>query len=438
MGREAARDKIGEVERIISTFEQRVGKLAAASVYTKDAFFVPERRARSATARALIETVQRDLAAWEKRSGVRQRKRREADQHKHNRLTEAIICEAIRLHLIAPRRAIAVSLSKQRRWRYEPAPYEPLKDLLAALGAGLELIAVTPGHKPDTGWGRRTTFAAAPKLKRLAKGLSLADLGRRSSGEPIVLRATSTRVARQLSSEVADAFEVLMVLKAELGALVDYPSNPIADGLRGEMDCINSALDNAEITLDHRIVEQSLTTRTVFDPGDRWLRRIFNNGHTDMRHGGRLYGGFWMDLKKEERRSGIIIDGEPVTELDYSAMMPRLLYAKAKQSFPAARDPYHIPPVPVASRDGVKMLFAALLFGKSALTKWPKGCSRFFPKGVPVEDVVAVLKHHHPKVASHYGSLVGFELMRWESDILGPVVRPSSAPLGGWLGFVVG
>ena len=63
------------------------------------------------------------------------------------------------------------------------------------------------------------------------------------------------------------------------------------------------------------------------DPGDRWLRRVFNNGHTDFRHGGRLAGGFWMDLPKALRRRAISIGGEPVAELDYRAMMPRLLYA---------------------------------------------------------------------------------------------------------------
>lgn len=385
----------------------------------RDAFFVPERRARSATARAVIEALQSDLAAWEEHRGVRQRKRREADQQKHDRMVEAVLCEAIRQALIGARGAVAVSLGKEQRSRYEPRPYKPLKALLETLSeAGLGLLNVAPGYKPETGPGRRTTFAASRKLVHHAKGLSLADFGRHAGGEPITLKQTSKKVARQLSREVADAFDILMRTGAELGDLMPYEDTAHTRRLRSEMDRINSALDEATITVAPAVVKQAIKRKAVVDPGDRWLRRGFHNGHVDMRHGGRLYGGFWMDIPKDQRRQGIFIAGEPVVELDFRAMMPRLLYAHAKRCFPASRDPYDIPPIPSECRDGVKTLFSALLYGNSALQRWPDDCAEKFPKNATFGDVLAILKRHHAPVSSFFGKLVGFKLMRLESDIL--------------------
>lgn len=384
-----------------------------------DAFFVPERRARSGPARALIEALQNDLAAWEEVTGFRKRQRRPDDKLNHDRMVEAILCEAIRQKLMRRRGGVAVSLGKGMRPRYEPPPYKPLKALLEALGgAGLGLLELTPGYKPETGPGRRTTFAASRKLMRLAKGLSLGDFGRRAGGEPIVLKQTSTNVAQQMSGEVADAFDILIRTGAALGDLMPYDDTEDIHRLRHEMHRINDALDGARISLDPAVATDAARRKAIVDPGDRWLRRGFNNGHIDMRHGGRLYGGFWMGLPKEERRLGIFIDDEPVAELDFRAMMPRLLYAHAGHDFPASRDPYDVPPIPSECRDGVKMLFSSLLNSKWALTRWPKDCAKQFPKRIPYADVLAIVRHHHAPVASYFGTLVGFELMRMESDIL--------------------
>lgn len=397
----------------------RVSAGSARKRGSADAFFVPERRARSATALALIATLQSDLAAWEEHRGVRQRQRREPDQQKYKRMVEAVICEAIRQKLMPAHGAVAVSLGKGQRPRYEPPSYKPMKALLAALGgAGMGLLDVTPGYKPEEGPGRRTTFAASRKLMRLAKGLELADFGRGAGGEPITLKQTSKKVARQLSREVADAFDIFMRTGAELGDLVPYEDTANTRRLRSEMYRINTALDEAMIIVAPAVVKQAIKRKAVVDPGDRWLRRGFHNGHVDMRHGGRLYGGFWMGLPKDQRRQGILIAGEGVVELDYRAMMPRLLYAHAKRCFPASRDPYDIPPIPSECRDGVKTLFSALLYGNSALQRWPEDCAEKFPENVAFGDVLAILKRHHAPVSSFFGKLVGFKLMRLESDIL--------------------
>jgi hypothetical protein len=262
-----------------------------------------------------------------------------------------------------------------------------------------------------------TTFAAAPLLRELAAGLGLADFGRRPRGEPVVLRNTRERVAQHGSDDVADAFETWVETRAELGELVDYGSNATADRLRADMNTVNAALDEADLTLDPAAMTDKSAERGV-DPGDRWLRRVFNNGHTDFRHGGRLTGGFWMDLPKRVRLRAIKIGGEPIVELDFRAMMPRLLYAHAGHTFPVGDDPYAISGIPPKHRDGVKKLFASLTFGPTGLMRWPRGCRDLFPARARHATVLALLRQRHAPVADHFGTLIGFKLQRAESDIL--------------------
>ena len=125
-----------------------------------------------------------------------------------------------------------------------------------------------------------------------------------------------------------------------------------------------------------------------------------------------------MDLPKAVRRQAITISGEPVAELDYRAMMPRLLYARVGQPYPPEHDPYAIPGIPPEHREGVKKLFASLTFGPTALQRWPRGCRKLFPEGTSQETVINLLRRHHAPIADKFGTLVGFELQRTESDIL--------------------
>jgi hypothetical protein len=125
-----------------------------------------------------------------------------------------------------------------------------------------------------------------------------------------------------------------------------------------------------------------------------------------------------MDLPKLTRLRAIRIGGEPVVELDFRAMMPRLLYAHAGRGFSLDDDPYAIPGISPKHRNGVKKLFASLMFGSTALRRWPRGCRKLFPKGTCHETVLALLRRHHARVADHFGTLIGFQLQRVESDIL--------------------
>lgn len=382
--------------------------------FDHDAFFVPERRARSEVAVGVVTTVRDELAEWERQRGSRRRVRKATDQQNHDRMVEALVCEAARAHRIDPTRCVALSLGRQRRSRYEPRPYEPMRPLLENLGAALGFLSVTFGVRPEHGRGRMTTFSAGPRLLCLAERLDLHDFGRSPGAEPIVLRNTKTRVAEHAREEdVADAFETWTQARAELGDLVNYEDNKTSVLLRHQMNAINAALDNADIGLDLN----ALGGKAV-DPGDRWLRRMFNNGHTDFRHGGRLAGGYWMDLPKANRLGAIKINGEPVVELDFKAMMPRLLYARAGLCYPADGDPYTLEGAPFQCRDGVKKLFASLMFGPTALHRWPRGVRKLFPRNASRPDVIELLRRQHALVADAFGTMAGFDLLRIESDII--------------------
>src|SRR5262249_52621536 len=213
----------------------------------------------------------RELAEWETCHSTRRRRRKVADRGIHDRMVEAILCNAIHCDLATPDTAIVVSLGRQRRSRYEPAPYAPMWTLLSALGqTGIGLLKVEKGSRNEDGPGRRTIFAASRRLIDLARGITLADIGRRAGGEPIVLRQPRSRLAD--NPEVGDWFAEWAQSGTEVGDLISYADNPITDQLRREMNAINHALDEANIGWwngDNGMLP---------DVGDRWLYRMFNNG----------------------------------------------------------------------------------------------------------------------------------------------------------------
>lgn len=366
-------------------------------------------------AKSIITVVRDRLKEWEGAGEKRRRARRPDDQFRHELMVEALVCDALRRNIVAPGGAVAVSLSKDRRSRYEPTPYKPMRGLLDALSSDeLKILTFTLGQKPEIGRGRRTTISVGPALTDMAVGLTLDDFGRRSGGEPIILRQAHQRVAQYGGEELADAFEIFATTGAELGEIVSYPDHPEADRLRDQMHRVNDGLDQADIVCN----AVSIKSDKFIDAGDRWLRRVFNNGHFDLRHGGRLTGGFWMEMSKAARRKAIRLQGEPITELDFKAMMPRLLYARNGESYPPQSDPYLLPGLSPPYRGGVKTMFSALLYGPTALKQWPRGCARKFGNCHRHEDILALLRRHHEAVASRFGTLVGFEMMRTESDIM--------------------
>ena len=94
------------------------------------------------------------------------------------------------------------------------------------------------------------------------------------------------------------------------GERIDYKDTATTQRLRKELRAINERLDKADITFDAAAFDKPVNVRA------RQLRRQFTLGRFDR--GGRLFGGFWINLPKSVRLKGIRIDGEEVAGLDYS------------------------------------------------------------------------------------------------------------------------
>jgi hypothetical protein len=147
---------------------------------------------------------------------------------------------------------------------------------------------------------------------------------------------------------------------------------------------------------------------------DRFLRRIFNNGSLEA--GGRIYGGFWQGITKEERLSEIRIQGEPVVALDFGQMAPRIAYGLIGAS-PPHDDLYRCPPFQ-AYRDGVKAVLNALLSSDGWPKRFPMGTRAKFSRNATITDVVKAISDRHPALVPLFATQVCYRIFFVESEIL--------------------
>lgn len=175
--------------------------------------------------------------------------------------------------------------------------------------------------------------------------------------------------------------------------------------LRSDVADINAHLDLADITVT--------PSGPKVDLSDRQLRRIFTQG--SFKSGGRLFGGFWQPMSKDERKS-LRIEGEPVVEVDYGQIMPRIFYALLGVD-PDMEDLYAIPGFE-QHRDGIKKVVCSMMFSPHRLERFPRGVRRFFPKSVKIEDVVSAIEAAHPAIRDAFCSGIGHRCQFMESEIM--------------------
>lgn len=354
--------------------------------------FNPWRFAATEKAKALVQEAIQAVEASE----TRPRKRRANDQVSFEATVEAILCDLMHHHIDQrPGDGIYVSRSKQlltAKTRYRPTIYRKVfPDILDKLDAAGWIVQElgTPGKG---GSGRRTVIQMSRLLfdKVTSAGVSEIDIGTDNHSEVIILKRPKN----------PDDYW-------DQGEVIEYADNEVTNTLRDQMQQINRWLKTADIGT------------SVGSSDERTLRRIFTNG--SFRSGGRLYGGFWQNIKAEERGYSVFIDGENHAELDYGQMGLRVLYGHVGID-PGQGDLYDTPglggPVSGKLRAGVKMVLNAMIFSSKPITRFPKDTRQLFPKAITIDAVTAAIEERHSSVRHLFYTGTGHRDQFTESQIM--------------------
>ena len=221
--------------------------------------------------------------------------------------------------------------------------------------------------------------------------LSLDDLGTSRAEEVIILKRAHT-----------DHWDK--------GERIPYKDTPTTRRYRKELLQINAWLETADITFD-----PTERPKQDVDDSDRRLRRYFNNG--SFKEGGRLFGGFWLNLTKRQRRKA------SASRAINSSASTTLKWARGSST--ASREPRRRRRMPTASlglrerhRPGTKKVFNALLYASKPITRFPQETKELFPKYTTIDQVIAGITAEHPAIAHLFCTGIGLKTMLIESNIL--------------------
>ena len=147
------------------------------------------------------------------------------------------------------------------------------------------------------------------------------------------------------------------------------------------------------------------------------LRRIFSRG--SMTKGGRFYGGWWQGLPSVYRPN-ITIDGYRTTEIDYSSMAIRLIYASQGVTVPPDVDLYDIGlPDWQGSIDPrrkvLKKFLNALLNDESGRFKLDS--SEVLLIGMSHDKLQTLMRHKHAEIEHLFNTGVGLDAQFVDSEI---------------------
>ncbi|RWD44071.1 hypothetical protein [Mesorhizobium sp.] len=336
------------------------------------------------------EVAQAVLEAHSKEAGVRIRQPKAEVVERTVTIVSSIIANLKLLH--ANHRwgqYLALPMKHTALTRYDRPGFGIMPKVVEAM----ESAGLIMRHPPVT-HVRRTGIEATGWLRAslMAKQVPVADIGRAEGEEVIRLSARAGRdhYGNRLPS-----------------VLVDYRDTEETMKLRDEMDEINTFLATQHLEVNREPQAAYKLTR-------RFLLRSPLDSEAFNLHG-RLYGGFWISMPKVHRDS-LTINEEPIADLDYGSMFPRLAYARVS-TVPPEGDLYAIPGLE-QHRAGVKAGLSALLSTETEMTRLPPKVKEGLPAGWTASRFRDAVAKKHPALVPLFGKDIAMDLMFTESCIL--------------------
>ena len=348
-------------------------------------------------ARDLLNTITAQVDAELHATRPRKRQRRADDRATFEATTGAVLSDLLQQGISgAPK---GISLSRSNVWppkRYRtPVHNKLLPRVLDAISQdGLGYAVQTTGQQGfEPGQAFLTSLMPTDKLMRAVRsaGLSDEDFETQHRGEVIHLIGPRPRFGG--------------------AALLDYIETEESIRLRAEIVKINAWLAQADLSVDEDAMGDG---DELPDFAKRGLIRRFTQGSFDC--GGRLWGGYWQEVKRDLRRTALLIDGEHAAELDFGQAGARILYGMAGAPVPQI-DLYAVPGFE-QHREGIKQAMSAMSFSTSRLVRMPDGVKTRFGKAHTMAKVVAAVETFHRPIARMFFTGAGHRAQRIESDII--------------------
>ncbi|MGY2992888.1 hypothetical protein ACVWWD_001695 [Mesorhizobium sp. URHB0026] len=355
-----------------------------------DHWFDPWATALSPNLKALSESITRlVIQAPTKGPPARIRQPKQEQVERVTNIVSCIVANLAVIHQGHPghSRRLAIPLRHDTLSRYDRRGFGHLPHVIDAM-ATMGLVVKHAAHIKK----RRTGIEATGCLLEALLPGTVAEVGRAEGEETIWLTARMGRDGKG---------------KKLPYQLVDYVDTPEISSLRREMEEINTFLATQRIELQGQPQAGFRLTR-------RFMLRDIGDPHAFHLHG-RLYGGFWESMSKSLRYD-LRINGEPIADLDFASMFPRLAYARVGAQ-PPEGDLYAIPGLE-GHRAGVKAGFAAMLSSSNEMTRLPSEVKKELPEGWTGRMLAEAIGAKHPALVPLFGKDIALDLMFTESCIL--------------------
>ena len=339
----------------------------------------------------LVQKAEACLGLLEKRI----RRRKEKDQETYTRVLRNLLTNLCCIAMEKPGGRIVISLDKSRK--NPPSP-------MATFKKGVLGLAEANYLDLERGSFRQLASTIAPTEKLLHEmaeaGISLTNISKTPVSDLILKRS---------------------------GQKIAFEENDRTREIRSQLAEINEALEKAPVWFNApwaRLLHPHLM-KGIHDDRTRLHRIFFSAGDRENWDlGGRLYGGWWMNLPKV-LRSFIQIDNESTAYLDWASMHVRLAYSMLNR-IPPDGDLYDLSGyltgyAPWKHRKAIKQIMSANFNRSGSVMRFPGDTRKSFARGTKYSEVLDAICLKHPLLSdmlrSHNKEL-GFKLTGLEFEIL--------------------